>query len=344
MDPYIKIVIFFILLLFSGFFSSSEVSFFSLNKVMLKRKKLRNSPKFKYIVDLLKTPASFLKTVLIGNELINSALSVVSASICYAFLSSSTMIDDRWLPVVAVSITLPMLLIFGEILPKTLAVKFPEKVSFLNSYPLYLFSKTVTPARFLLGKVSMFFIGFFVKDISKQPAGALKIDEDTFKSIVDISSRDGTIEQEERDLIHRVFHLDDIDISKIMTKRERISALPKTCSVEEIFRVITEEKFSRYPVFDGTIDNIIGFVHVKDLLKIKDRKKFTMKSILRRVVFVEQERNAFSVFFQFQRNKNHLGIVIDDQEKTVGLVSLEDILEELFGEIMDETDVEDFKA
>ncbi len=343
MDPYIKIIIFFTLLILSGFFSSSEVSFFSLNKVMLRRKKLRNSPKFKYIVNLLKTPASFLKTVLIGNEFINSAISVVSASICYSLLHNSSVIDDKLLPIVAVSITLPMLLLFGEILPKTIAVKFPEKVSFFNSYPLYMFSKIITPARFILGKISMVFISLFVKDISKQPSGALKIDEDTFKSIVDISSRDGTIEQDERDLIHRVFQLDDIDISKIMTKRENISALPKTCSIEEIFKVIKEEKFSRYPVFDGTIDNIIGFIHVKDLLKIKDRKKVTMKAILRRVVFVEKGRNAFSVFFQFQRNKNHLGIIVDDQEKTLGLVTLEDILEELFGEIMDETDVEDFK-
>jgi len=162
---------------------------------------------------------------------------------------------------------------------------------------------------------------------------------------VDIGSREGSIEPGERDLIHRVFRLDDIRVSHVLTPRENIVALPVDCSEEDSIRVIETKKFSRYPVFEGTIDRCCGFVHAKDLLRLRNpswrSKDNSIRSILRKPTTVLENRNALSVFLQFQKSKSHIAIVTDSMGRTVGVVTMEDILEELFGEIRDETDMED---
>ncbi|HDH86893.1 MAG: HlyC/CorC family transporter [Deltaproteobacteria bacterium] len=339
---YIKLVSIIILLLLSGFFSSSETAFFSLSKVRLHRRKIRKGSRFKYIINLLKAPSTFLTTVLIGNEIVNICISVVAAALVYSL--TKDIISNQFLPFFSMAVTVPVLLLFGEIIPKTIAVKFPEKIACFNSYPLYLFSRAIVPLRHVLNSAAKVFIRLFVKDPTKQPLDSATIDEGIFKSMVDIGSKEGTIEPGERDLIHKAFHLDDISISDIMIPRDRIAAVPQDISEESLMEIIETKKFSRYPVFKKSIDHITGFVHAKDLLRLKgsaSRKKFpTIKSILRKPTFISEGRNALSVLIQFQKNKSHIGIVTNSHGKTVGMVTLEDILEELFGEIMDETDRE----
>jgi len=339
---YIKLVSIIILLLLSGFFSSSETAFFSLSKVRLRRRKIRKGSGFKYIINLLKTPNTFLTTVLIGNEIVNISISVVAAALVYSL--TKDIISNQFLPFFCMAVTVPVLLLFGEIIPKTIAVKYPEKIACLNSYPLYLFSRAIVPLRHVLNSAAKIFIRLFVKDPTKQPLDSITIDEGIFKSMVDIGSREGTIEPGERNLIHKAFHLDDISISDIMIPRDRIVAVPLDISEESLMETIETKKFSRYPVFKKSVDQITGFVHAKDLLRLKSsayrKKSQTIKSILRKPTFVAEGRNALSVLIQFQKNKNHIGIVTNGQGKTVGMVTLEDILEELFGEIIDETDRE----
>lgn len=343
MDDYIKLAAIFFLLLLSGFFSSSETAFFSLSRVRLRRRKVRKASGFKYIFNLLKDPGTFLTTVLIGNEIVNLSISVVAATLVYSL--AKDMFSDRILPFFSMAVTVPVLLLFGEITPKILAVKFPEKIARFNSYPLYVFSIAIAPLRYMLNAAAKFFVKFFIKDLAKHPMDSVNIDEDIFKSMVDIGSRQGTIEPGERDLIHRTFHLDDLSISQIMTPREKIVSLPLHSSEQAFMEIIEAEKFSRYPVYEGDIDKVVGFVYAKDLLRLRSaiypKKRLTIQSILREPTFILESRNALSVFLQFQKNKRHIGIVIDSNEKTVGIVTLEDILEELFGEIKDETDMED---
>lgn len=343
MENYIQLLIIFILILLSGFFSSSETSFFSLSKVRLRRRKIRRSPGFKYVLNLLKAPSTFLTTVLIGNEIVNISISVVAAALVYSV--AKDLWSDRLLPFMAMAVTVPVLLLFGEIIPKTIAVKFPEKIARFNSYPLYVFSTAITPVRLTLNAAAKVFIGIFVKDVTKPRVDTANIDEDLFKSIVDIGRREGTIEPSERDLIHKVFLLDDIYISRIMTPRENIVAVPLQCSEQVFIKIIESEKFSRYPVYEDRIDKIVGFVHAKDLLRLGSsgyrKKHFTIRSILRKPTFVHAKSNALSAFLLLKKNKTHIGIVMGDQGKTVGIVTMEDILEELFGEIRDETDMED---
>jgi len=342
MHYYTKLLAIIILLLISGFFSSSETSFFSLSKVRLRRRKIKKAPGFKRIVNLLKAPSTFLATVLIGNEIVNISISVVAAALFYSL--TKDIIGDGFLPFCSMAVTVPVLLLFGEIIPKTIAVKFPEKIALFNSYPLYLFSRTIAPVRRVLNSAAKVFISLFVKDPTKQPLDSVNIDEGIFRSMVDVGSREGTIEPGERDLIHRAFHLDDISISDIMVPRDRIVAVPLDIGEEELMKIIKTKKFSRYPVYGKSLDYVTGFVHAKDLLRLKShaqgKKHLTIKSILRRPIFALESRNALSVFLQFQRNKRHIGIVVDDEGKTAGVVTLEDILEELFGEITDETDKE----
>lgn len=339
---YIKLVSIIILLLLSGFFSSSETAFFSLSKVRLRRRKIKKASGFKYIVDLLKVPGTFLTTVLIGNEIVNISISVVAAALFYSLTKG--IISDRFLPFCSMVVTVPVLLLFGEIIPKTIALKSPEKIALFNSYPLHLFSNAITPVRHILNSGAKVFIGLFVKDPTKQPLDSVNIDEGIFRSMVDIGSREGTIEPDERELIHRAFHLDDISISDIMVPRDRIVAVPLDISEEAFMEIIEARKLSRYPVYEKSLDHITGFVHAKDLLRLKSpvqrKKPMTIRSILRKPTFVLESSNALSVLLQFQKNKRHIGIVVDSQGKTAGVVTLEDILEELFGEITDETDRE----
>jgi putative hemolysin len=331
-----------VLLFLSGFFSASEVAFFSLSKVRLGRRKVKTAKGFKYIVSLLKAPSTFLTTVLIGNEIVNISISVVAAALFYSL--TKDIISSRYLPFCSMAVTVPVLLLVGEIIPKTIAVRYPERIALFNSYPLHLFSIAITPVRHVLNSTAKVFIGLFVKDPTKQPLDSATIDEGIFKSMVDIGSREGTIEPDERDLIHRAFHLDDISISDIMIPREGIVAVPQDIDEDEFMVLIHEKKFSRYPVYEKSLDRIVGFVHAKELLRLKGsgkgKKPFAIKAILRKPTFVSEERNALSVLLQFQKEKTHIGIVVGDQGNTAGMVTLEDILEELFGEIMDETDRE----
>jgi putative hemolysin len=342
MHYYIKLSAIIVLLAFSGFFSSSETAFFSLSKVRLRRRKVRKATGFKHMVSLLKAPSTFLTTVLIGNEIVNISISVVAAALFFSI--TEDIISDRYLPFCSMAVTVPVLLLVGEIIPKTIAVKYPERIALSNSHLLHLFSIAIAPVRHVLNSAAKVFISLFVKDPTKQPLDSVTIDEGIFRSMVDIGSREGTIEPDERDLIHRAFHLDDIPISSIMVPREDIAAVPQDIDDHALMELIETKKFSRYPVYEKSLDRIVGFVHAKELLRLKGpaqrKKPLTVKSILRNPTFVSETRNALSVFLQFQKRKTHIGIVVDDQGNTVGMVTLEDILEELFGEIMDETDRE----
>jgi len=267
----------------------------------------------------------------------------VAAALVYSV--AKDIVSDRFLPFFSMAVTVPVLLLFGDIIPKTIAVKFPEKIALFNSYPLYLFSIMIAPVRHVLNSTAKVFIRLFVKDPTKHPLDSVTIDEGIFRSMVDVGSRAGTIGAGERDLIHRAFRLDDIYISHIMTPRDRIVAVPQDISEEAFMQLIKAKGFSRYPVCGKSIDQITGFVHAKDLLRLRSaarsKKRLTIKSIVRKPTFVHESRNALSVLLQFQKTKRHIGIVLDSQGKTVGMVALEDILEEVFGKIMDKTDIGD---
>jgi putative hemolysin len=338
----ITVLVLIVLLFLSAFFAASEVALFSLSKVRLRRRKIKGAKPFKYIVKLLKDPGTFLTTVLVGNEIVNISISVVAAALFYSLTSG--IISDRYLPFCSMAVTVPVFLLVCDIIPKTIGVKHPERIALLNAYPLHLFSIAITPVRYALNSTAKIFIGLFVKDPTKQPIDSLAIDEDLFRSMVDIGSREGTVEPGERDLIHKAFHLDDIAIADIMIPREDIVAVPQNISADSFMELIQEKKFSRYPVYEKDLDRIVGFVHAKELLRLKasakGNKPLAIRTILRKPTFVSEGRNALSVFLQFQKRKTHIGIVVDDQGKTVGMVALEDILEELFGDIMDETDRE----
>ena len=309
----------------------------------MRRRKIRKGPRFKYILDLLKSPSTFLATVLTGNEIVNICISVVTATLVYDL--AKDILSEKFLPFWSMALTVPVLLLFGEIVPKTIAVRFPEKLALFNAYPLHLFSIVIAPVRHLLNSGAQVFISLFVKDPTKQPLDSVNIDEGIFRSMIEIGSREGTIEPGERDLIHRAFRLDDISVSQIMVPRDTIAAIPADISEEDLMKLIEAKRFSRYPVYEKSLDQITGFIHAKDLLRLQSvaarKKHLTMMSMPRKPTIILESRNVLSVLLQFQRTKSHMGIVVDGQGTTLGIVTLEDILEELFGEIRDETDVEE---
>ena len=158
MDIYGKIIALILLLFLSGFFSSSETAFFSLSRIRLRKRKFRKDPGFKYVVKLLKTPGTFLTTVIIGNETVNIAISVVAAALVYSL--AGDIFSEKTLPLCSLAVTVPVLLLFGEIIPKTLAVKFSEQIARVDSYPLFLFSSVTVPFRRMLNGTAKIFIRF----------------------------------------------------------------------------------------------------------------------------------------------------------------------------------------
>lgn len=344
MSVILKLAAIAVLLLFSGFFSSSETAFFSLSKVRMRRHTAKKDSRFRYIFRLLQEPGTFLTTVLIGNELVNISISVVAAALVYSLLSET--LDSTTIPLVSMVLTVPLLLLFGEIVPKTIALRHPESVARLNAALLYFFSRAITPLRVLLNAVARVFIHVFVQDPRRQPLETVNLDEDVFRSMVDLSSREGSIEPVERDLIHRALRLDDIPVAKIMTPRDGIVAVPLSCPHDLFLSIVEEEKYSRYPVYKDDLDHIVGFAHAKDLLRLNHAdapgaKPFSLGTLLRKPTSIAGTHNALMAFLELKKQKTHIGIVLDGAGKTVGIITMEDILEELFGEIKDEADVED---
>ena len=287
--------------------------------------------------EFLKEEGRFLGTTLVGTNISVIISSAVATNLAAVWLGANAAL-------VSTLVMTTVILVFCEIIPKTIAAKSPERIALLNSRVLYLFSLIIKPVRNILNFLSKVFIRLFVKDPTKQPLDSVNIDESIFKSMVDVGSREGNIEPGERDLIHKAFRLDDIPVSDIMIPRDRVVAVPLGIGENGLLGLIEQKGYSRYPVYGKDIDEIFGFVHAKDLLRLRSdehkRRRLSIKSILRKPIFISENRNALSVLLQFQKNKRHMGIVVDKLKKTTGMVTMEDILEELFGEIMDETDRE----
>ncbi|HSF30224.1 MAG TPA: hemolysin family protein [Candidatus Tectomicrobia bacterium] len=328
--PLVRLLLIAILLVCSAFFSGSEAALFSLNTVQVERLRERGGVVGRLIASLLQRPTNLIITFLVGNEIVNVALSVAATSFALLLYGQG----GEYVAIVATTI---ILLLFGEVTPKSLAVRYPERISHLVAWPLQTFSLAITPLRWGLRKLLDAVMGAH----AERPLSLITAAE--FKTLVEISEDEGIIDQDERNLIQRVFEFGGHRVSQIMTPRTDIFALEVSEPLATALPKVKDNRFSRIPVYEGTIDQIIGILYAKDLLPYSRHPELEvrLRDLLHPVFFVPESKQIDELLREFQRNKVHVAIVVDEYGGVSGLVTMEDALEELVGEIVDEFDTEE---
>ena len=326
----IRLLLIILLLILSAFFSGSEAALFSLNTGQVERLKERGGALGRLITAMLQRPTNLIITFLVGNEVVHVALAVTVTSLALLTYGEGG-------EYVAIAATMLMLLLFGEVMPKSIAVRYPERVSLLVAWPIQTFAYVIAPLQWGLRKL----VDSVMGERAERPMSL--ITEEEFKTLVDIGEDEGLIDQDERELLQRVFEFGDQRVSQIMTPRTDIFALDISDPLSVVLPKIKEARFSRIPVYDEAIDQIIGILYAKDLLPYSRHPELevTLRDLLHPVFFVPESKRIDELLREFQRNKVHVAIVVDEYGGVSGLVTMEDALEELVGEIVDEFDTEE---
>ena len=340
-----QLVVLVILIFINAFFAASEIAFISLNDAKIEKQAKEGNKKAKQIEGMLKSPSKFLATIQIGITLAGF-LSSAFASDAFAERLSPILYDlmpflslGVWnsISIVVITIILSFFtLVFGELVPKRLAMKHYEKISFGSIGIIRAISILTSP----FVKLLTFVTNGISKLFGVSETDEEQVTEEEIKMMVDQGEESGNIKEEEKELINNVFEFNDITVSEIMRHRKDIFAVDINISTDELMDELEKEEFrySRIPVYDETIDEIKGILYVKDVLKNIRKKSFRVKNVVKEAYFVSQNRLINEVFKELQKNKTQIAIIVDEYGGTEGLITMEDILEELVGDIYDEYD------
>lgn len=320
------------LILLSGFFSASETALMSLNKIKIKQLVENHVKGAKEIQKLIENPSEILSTILVCNNVINILASSISTIIFIDVLKDfgkgiATSISTLVLTVV--------ILIFGEITPKTVAVLKMEKIAFKVYKPLKIIVVVLKPVVFIFSKISSFIM--LLLGIKQQEVQT-NITEEELKSIVSFSQEEGVLEAEDKNLIYNVFEFGDIKVKDVMIPRVDMVTLSTDSTYDEVVSLFRTEQFSRVPVYKDNIDNIIGVINIKDLFFIDKDDEFSIDKYMREVHSTHEYKKIRDLFNDMKKSRSHLTIVMDEYGGTVGLVTIEDLIEEIVGDIEDEYD------
>ena len=315
-----------ILLIFSGFISGSEVALFSLSKSEIESKSDLKS--FKIITNLLEKPNKLLATILVANNLINIGIVILFTKLGEVLFSAiESPLIKFFLEIVVATF---LILLFGEILPKIYASRNNINFSRIIAYPLRILDIIFSPISLPMQKFSN-----YIKNKLAIQNSNISIDQ--ISHALDLTRPEDTTKQEQK-ILKGIVNFGNIDTKEIMRPRIDIFALDSKLKSKEILKSITATNYSRIPVFDENLDKIIGVLHIKDLLPFLDKKEFQWKELLREPLFIPENKKLDDLMLEFQEKKVHLAIVVDEYGGTSGLVSLEDVIEEIVGDISDEFD------
>ncbi len=330
LDIAYQFVILAVLIVLSAFFSASEIALLSLGRINLHRMVKEKTKNSKLIAKLLDDPNRLLITILIGNNLVNVSASALATSIGI-FLFGSFGIG------LAVGVMTFLILLFGEILPKSYAIHNKEKFATFSSRPIYFMQKVQSPIIKLMAYILNKFMDYYgLSDIEKS-----LVTEEEVKSAAIVGMQDGAIDPEEKDMIHNIFEFDDTEVQEVMVARTNMRCLEKSMPMADVLKFLDETNFSRIPVYEDSRDKIVGILYAKDLLKYvgKDIDSVALANIVKPALFVPETKKIDELLKVFKSKKVHIAIVVNEYGGVTGLVTLEDLLEELVGEIYDETDV-----
>lgn len=334
-----KVIVLGVLLLLSAFFSGSEVAFFSLKQKNLEKDFNSSKLIFRYASNLINFPRRLLITILVGNTVANVAASIVSVSLALEFAAYNDIKINIILTIQIILVTI-IVLLFSELLPKVFASRHPQLSIRISAIPLYIFSILIYP------------IAETITELIRLTFSKLKIDKSktaiTEKELTDLAElghERGTLEEEEQEIISSFVEFKSVIVAEVMTPRVDIVSVPFDISSEKLTETINESGHSRFPVYKESLDKVIGIVHAKDLIVHLHRKTFevekTLSNVSREVLFVPERKKISEMLQEFQQKKVHIAIVVDEFGGTSGLVTLEDIIEEIIGEIWDEHDPEE---
>lgn len=317
-----------VLLLLSAFFSSTETAYSSANKIRLKNYAEEGRRGAKNAYEIINNFDHALSTILIGNNLVNIAAATISGNIAANIFGGNTGL------VISTVIMTILVLIFGEVLPKSFAKENAEMLALSISGIVIFLMKLFKPLTWMLVQLKV-----LLSKVVQSKEAIPSITEQELKEMINISEEEGVIENHERELVQNSLDFNDIKVGEILTPRTDIIAVDIESPVDSISRLLLEERFSRVPVYEGTIDNIIGILSERDFLRhVIRNQSFVMRELLRTPLFVYESMTVSRLLAQLQKDHLHMAIVIDEFGGTSGLITLEDILEELVGEIWDEHD------
>lgn len=339
-----EILILVILILLNAFFASAEIAFISLNEAKIEKQAKEGNKKAKNIQSMLKDPSKFLATIQIGITLAgflssafasDSFASILAPALNNIFPNISLAV---WTKISIIIITLILsyfTLIFGELVPKRLAMKHYEKISFATIGIIRTISFITLPfVKFLTLSTNVVSKLFGVSGDDEET-----VTEEEIRMMVDVGEEKGTIDKEEKEMINNVFEFDDKTVSEIMIPRTEIFAVDINSSISDVIEDLSEDyRYSKIPVYDNSIDEIRGIVYIKDILISQKSKNTKIKGLVKKAYFVSEAKPVNELFDELRKNKKQIAIVVDEYGGTAGLVTIEDILEEIVGEIYDEYD------
>jgi len=349
---YIELLILILLIVLNGFFAASEIALISLNDNKLRfMSNDRNKKKIELLKKLLSEPGRFLATIQIGitlGSMLSSAFASESFSDRLVGLIKLTGIPVpdavlKSISVIVISMILSYFsLVIGELVTKRIAMKKEEDISLFAVRPLYILSVATLPVVKFLNASTNVIVRLFGIDPNQDEE---EVTEEEIRMMVDVGEEKGAIQENEKEMINNIFDFDNKTAMDIMTHRTDIVALPIDAGLKEVINVINEEKYTRIPVYEGSIDNIIGILHAKDIIKFIDcdqsREDFDLRKLIRNPYNVPWSKRTDELFSELQKNKNHMAIIIDEYGGTAGIVTMEDLVEEIVGNILDEYDEEE---
>lgn len=323
-----QFIILLILLALSAYFSSAETALTTVNKIRIRTFAEEGNKRADTLLKVIDDSGKMLSAILIGNNIVNLSASALATSLTMKLWGN-----------VAVSISTGILtlliLVFGEIAPKTLSTIYSEKVSLSYAGSIYFLMRILTPVIFIVNKLSLSFLKLFKID---QEQKVNFMTENELRNIVEVSHEDGVIQREEREIIYNLFDFSDTQAKEVMVPRIDMTFVNIENTYSEILEIFKEDKYTRYPVYESSTDNVVGIINIKDLLLYENIEHFNMRHILREPYYTYEHKNTAELLLEMRNASYNIAIVLDEYGATAGLITLEDLLEEIVGEIRDEYD------
>ena len=318
-----------VLILLSMIFSASESAFLSINKLRLRLLRNKKDKRAIRAGKLLDKKEKLLNTILVGNNIVNIALSAIITSIALELFGSAGV------GYATVIVTI-LLLIFGEITPKTIGTRHPEGVAFLFAPLIKFFSWIFTPVVFILTKVTRLIASVFGVKFSEKK---VSFTEEEIKQFIQVGEEEGVLQAGEKAMMHRVFKFTDLSAKEIMVPRTKITAIPMDITYQKLIELSQKSHLSRFPVYNKDLDDIKGILYMKDVFcKGFDESNFNVKEVLRSPLFILETKKMSSIRQMLEENHESMAVVLDEYSGTAGILTTEDISEEIFGSIYDEYD------
>lgn len=338
-DWFLRLILLIVSIILSAFFSGSEVALFSLDKKKVRELKKSHRIVGSYTQVLLENPKRLLVTILLGNTIVNISASIIAVLIAIDAAAYFNISKEVALFVQIIILT-TIIIFVGEITPKLWANKYPSQFAQFVAVPLYWFSIIFYPIAKIITDILKFITARVKPDKTRTALKEIEISE-----LADFGAEKGTFEEGESEIIQSIVDFKDVTAREVMTPRVDITAVSIDTDIDELMKVITESGHSRIPLYDSNLDNILGIIYAKDLLPYlrnpELKKTISLKKISREAMFVPETKMINDLLHEFQDKKMHLGIVVDEYGGTAGLISLEDIIEEIVGDIRDEFDREE---